>query len=116
MITCDFWENKIAGKIDAQVSNPEDMRREGRRGWGATSMCHECACILLAFMRSRVSGLWLINKRVVVDKGMGNGDENGSNVAVLILSPLIKLVTTTMPTASQNTYPLHWFLRGELQK
>ena len=34
MITCNFWENKIAGKIDAQVSNPEDMRREGRRGWG----------------------------------------------------------------------------------
>ena len=66
-------------------------------------MCHECACILLAFMRSRVSGLWLINKRVVVDKGMGNGDENRSNVAVLILSPL-------------NTHPLHWFLRGELQK
>lgn len=116
MITCDFWENKIAGKIDAQVSNPEDMRREGRRGLGATSMCHECACILLAFMRSRVSGLWLTNKRVVVDKGMGNGDENGSNVAVLILSPLIKLVTTTMPTASQHTHPLHWFLPGELQK
>ena len=69
MIACDFWENKIAGKIDAQVSNPEDMRREGRE---AASMCHECACILLAFMRSRVSGLWLINKRVVVDKGMGN--------------------------------------------
>ena len=79
-------------------------------------MCHEWACILLAFMRSRVSGLGLINKRVVVDKGMGNGDENGSNVTVLILSPLIKLVTTTMPTASQNTHPLHWFLRVELQK